>query len=118
MRVKRFGLALAWKSFATPTALGSNTFGYGWNYQRVATNESKDGFLVRLPHGWETNLMSDATAGVMECWLVLGPEKQIEVQRQPQGEQDAEQSVHGPGGSVTSTVVPSFTVDLAGLFAA
>jgi Uma2 family endonuclease len=56
--------------------------------------------------------------GVTECWLVLGPEKQIEVHRQPQGEQYAEHSVHGPGGSVTSTAVPSFTVDMTSLFAA
>jgi len=40
---------LAWKSFATPVALGSNTFGYRWNYQLVATNDSSDGPLVRLP---------------------------------------------------------------------
>ena len=31
-----------------------------------------------------------AGAGVKEFWLVLGPEKQIEVHRQPQGEQFAE----------------------------
>jgi hypothetical protein len=40
---------LAWKSFATPVALDSLTFGYRWNYQLVATNDSKDGPLVRLP---------------------------------------------------------------------
>jgi len=40
---------LAWKSFATPIALDSNTFGYRWNYQLVAANDSKDGSLVRLP---------------------------------------------------------------------
>jgi len=41
-----------------------------------------------------------------------------EVHRQPQGEQYAEHSVHGPGGSVTSTAVSGFTVDVASLFAA
>ena len=51
-------------------------------------------------------------------WRVLGPEKQIEVHRQPQGGQYAESAVHGPGGSVTSTAVMGFTVDVAGLFAA
>ena len=65
-----------------------------------------------------SKLRAYASAGVKECWLVLGPEKQIEVHRQPQGEQYAERSVHGPGGSVTSTAVPGFTVDVAGLFAA
>jgi Uma2 family endonuclease len=65
-----------------------------------------------------TKLRAYAGAGVKECWLVLGPEKQIEVHRQPQGEQFAEHAVHGPGGSLTSAVVPGFTVDLDSLFAA
>ena len=47
--------------------------------------------------------------------VVRGPNK---VHRQPQGGQYAERSVHGPGGSVTTTAVPSFTVDLASFFAA
>jgi len=59
-----------------------------------------------------------ASAGVKEVWLVLGPEKQIEVHRQPQGGQYAESAVHGPRGRVTSTAVPGFTVDVASLFAA
>ncbi len=62
-------------------------------------------------------LRAYATAGVKECWLVLGPEKQIEVHRQPQGEQSAEHAVHGPDGALTSTAVPSLTLDLASLFA-
>ena len=65
-----------------------------------------------------SKLRAYASAGVKECWLVLGPEKQIEVHRQPQGGQYAEHAVHGPGGSVTSTAVMGFTVDVAGLFAA
>lgn len=40
---------LAWKSFATPIAIDANTFGYRWNYQVAATNDTKDGPLVRLP---------------------------------------------------------------------
>lgn len=59
-----------------------------------------------------------AYAGVKECWLVLGPEKQIEVHRQPQGEQFAEHAVHGPGVTLTSEAVPGFTVELDRLFAA
>jgi Uma2 family endonuclease len=55
---------------------------------------------------------------VKECWLVLAPEKQIEVHRQPQGEQFAERAVHGPGGTLTSAVVPGFTVELDRIFAA
>ncbi|MCX6904819.1 MAG: Uma2 family endonuclease [Verrucomicrobia bacterium] len=65
-----------------------------------------------------SKLNAYACAGVKECWLVLGPEKQIEVHRQPQGDQFAEHATHGPGGQVTSMVVPSFTVELDRLFAA
>ena len=63
-----------------------------------------------------SKLRAYASAGVKECWLVLGPEKKIEVHRQPSGEQFAEMTVHGPGGSLTSSAVPSFTVDLDSLF--
>jgi Uma2 family endonuclease len=65
-----------------------------------------------------SKLRAYASAGVKECWLVLGPEKQIEVHRQPQGEHYAEHAVYGPVGTVTSIAVQSFTVDLPGLFAA
>lgn len=64
-----------------------------------------------------SKLRAYARAGVKECWLVLGPEKQIEVHRQPQGEQFAEHTLHGPGGSLTSAVLPSLTVELDNLFA-
>lgn len=59
-----------------------------------------------------------AGAGVKECWLVLGPERQIEVHRQPQDGQFAASTLHGPGGSLTSATVPSFTVELDNLFGA
>lgn len=65
-----------------------------------------------------SKLRAYAVAGVKECWLVLGPEKQIEVYRQPQGEQFAMHAVHGPGGSLSSATVPTFTVDLGILFTA
>lgn len=65
-----------------------------------------------------SKLRAYATAGVKECWLVLGPEKQIEVYRRPQGEQFAEHALHGPGGALTSTAAPGFTVELNSLFAA
>jgi hypothetical protein len=47
---------------------------------------------------------------------VLGPEKQIEVHRQPQGEQFAEHALHGPGGSLPTAVLPGLTVELDNLF--
>ena len=63
-----------------------------------------------------SKLRAYASAGVKECWLVLGREKQIEVHREP-GEVDfAERTLHGPGGGLTSTAIPSFTVDLSRLF--
>ena len=65
-----------------------------------------------------SKLRAYATAGVKECWLVLAPEKQIEVHRQPQGEQFAEHAVHGPGGTLTSAAVPGFTAELDRLFTA
>ena len=63
-----------------------------------------------------SKLRAYADAGVKECWLVLGPEKQIEVHRGPQEGQFSEHSVHGSGGSLTSPTLPGFTVDLANLF--
>lgn len=64
-----------------------------------------------------SKLRAYAQIGVRECWLVLGPEQQIEVHWQPDGEQFAESTVHGPGGRLTSRAVPEFALDLAGLFA-
>ncbi len=40
---------LAWNSFASPTAIASNTFGYRWNHQVVKTKDSSEGTLVALP---------------------------------------------------------------------
>ena len=65
-----------------------------------------------------SKLPAYAGAGVKECWMDLGPEKKIEVHRQPAGEQFAECAIHGPGGALASTAVPGFTVDLGSLFAA
>jgi Uma2 family endonuclease len=64
-----------------------------------------------------SKLPAYAIAGVKECWLVLGPEKQIEVYRQPAGGQFAEHAMHGPGGKLASLVLPSFVVDMGTLFA-
>ena len=64
-----------------------------------------------------SKLRAYATAGVKECWLVLGPEKQIEVHRQPREGQYTQVSLHGTSEAVTSTVVPGFTVDLPVLLA-
>ena len=62
-------------------------------------------------------LRAYARAGVKECWMVLGPEKQVEVYRQPMAGQFAERTTHGPGGQLTSLALPSLTVGLDQLFA-
>ena len=58
-----------------------------------------------------------ASAGVKECWLVLGPEKQIEVHRQPRDGKYTTNPLHGPGGSVASEGVPGLVIDQSALFA-
>lgn len=63
-----------------------------------------------------SKLPAYAAAGVKECWLVLGEQKQIEVYRQPAGDKFAECVIHGPGGKLTSSSVPEFTVDLEAFF--
>ena len=64
-----------------------------------------------------SKLRAYAAAGVKECWFVLGPEKQIEVYRQPQDAQFAEHSRQGPGGTLTSSALPEFSLTLDALFA-
>ncbi len=64
-----------------------------------------------------SKLPAYAAAGVKECWLVLGEQKQIEVHRQPAEEKFAECATHGPGGKLTSSAVPELVVELDALFA-
>src|SRR5256885_698988 len=59
-----------------------------------------------------SKLRAYATAGVKECWLVLGPEKQIKVHREPIERQFAQRTLSGPGGQLVSIAVPSFAMDL------
>jgi hypothetical protein len=53
---------VAWKSFATPTAMDAHTFGYRWNFEHVSKTESKDGALATLPEFFrlETNAAKKA----------------------------------------------------------
>lgn len=64
-----------------------------------------------------SKLRAYATAGVKECWLVLGPEKKVEVYRQPKQGQFTEQSSHGPGGTLTCAALPEFSLALDAFFA-
>jgi Uma2 family endonuclease len=61
-------------------------------------------------------LKAYANAQVKECWLVLVPDKKIEVYRKPAGDRFEEEQTFGPGGKLKSRAVPEFTVDLAKLF--
>ena len=63
-----------------------------------------------------SKLRAYAGAGVKECWLVLGPEKQVEVHRQSGEGRFAERTLHRAGSRLTSTAVPSISVDLSKLF--
>jgi hypothetical protein len=62
-------VALAWNSFATPTALDPNSFGYKWNYELAAKTDSKDGPLVTLPEYFHLATDKDKKAQ----WVVVQP---------------------------------------------
>lgn len=63
-----------------------------------------------------SKLRAYATAGVKEVWLVLAPEKQIEIHLQPKDGHYIEATIHGPGETVTCVAVPGFTVEVDRLF--
>ena len=89
-----------------------------WVANELDCDASEDYFLAMTVIEAPNKLCAYVRVGVKECWLVLVPEKQIEIHRQPQGEQFAERTVHGAGGRVATTAVPSFTLGLDRLFAA
>ena len=70
---------------------------------------------AKSEHKRRSKLRAYASAGVKECWLVLGRERQIEVHRQPGEGRFAERSLHGPGARLTSAAIPSLTVDVSKL---
>lgn len=75
--------------------------------------------VCEISHEYDrAKLRAYAQAEVKECWLVLGPEKRIEVHRQPSGELFAEVTGHGPGPTISSAALPGSTVDLTRLFEA
>ncbi len=63
-----------------------------------------------------SKLRAYASAGVKECWLVLGREKQVEAFRQPGGGHSTEHTIHGSEGVLTSSSVRGVSVDLSKLF--
>ncbi len=64
-----------------------------------------------------SKLRAYAAAGVVECWLILGPEKKIEVYRRPADGRYTEQTLHGPRGTLASAALPEFTLALDAFFA-
>jgi Uma2 family endonuclease len=64
-----------------------------------------------------SKLRAYATAGVKECWLILGPEKQLEAFSHPKDGVYTRRLLHGPGGIVVSEAVPAVTLDLTPIFA-
>ena len=64
-----------------------------------------------------SKLRAYAAAGVKECWLVLGPEKKIEVYRQPKDGRYTEHMLHGPEGTLASAALPEFVLPLDAFFA-
>jgi Uma2 family endonuclease len=69
-------------------------------------------------HDYErSKLRAYALAGVKEVWLILVPEKQIEVHLQPSDGQFLKRQTFGPGGNLVSVAVPQFAVELEELFA-
>ncbi|PWU21453.1 MAG: hypothetical protein C5B50_01635 [Verrucomicrobia bacterium] len=68
-------------------------------------------------HDYDRSKLRDyAEAAVKEVWLVLAPEKQIEVHRHSSGDQFRERVLRGPGGHLVSEALPQFTVELDSLF--
>lgn len=63
-----------------------------------------------------SKLRAYATAGVKEVWLVLGPEKRVEICRLPQLDRFDDHVVLAGGATLTTTALPLLSVSLAELF--
>jgi Uma2 family endonuclease len=63
-----------------------------------------------------SKLPAYAAAGVKECWLILGPEKQVEVHRQPLDGKYTERAIHVSPGVLVCGSLPQFTLDLETFF--
>jgi Uma2 family endonuclease len=63
-----------------------------------------------------SKLRAYATAGVRECWLVLAPEKQVEVYRRPLNGEYAERLVRAGDQALASAAVPGVEITLSSLW--
>lgn len=61
-------------------------------------------------------LVAYAGAGVKEVWLVLGPEKSVEVFRQPAGDRYVDHAVLDSVSTLSSPILPDLSLPLADLF--
>lgn len=61
-------------------------------------------------------LAAYAAAGVKEAWLVLGPERQVEIFHRPDAGRYAESSVLSDGGILASFALPGISLPLPELF--
>ena len=64
-----------------------------------------------------SKLRAYATANIKECWLILGPEKRVEIHSEPKNGEYQNLKVFGPTGRIESSTLPSVWVDLDVLFA-
>ncbi|HEY6225906.1 MAG TPA: Uma2 family endonuclease [Verrucomicrobiae bacterium] len=63
-----------------------------------------------------SKLRAYASGKIKECWLILGPEKKIEVYSEPRDGSFTAIKTHESGEIVRSAAVPQITIDLAALF--
>jgi Uma2 family endonuclease len=69
-----------------------------------------------LGEAGRSKLRAYASAKVKEVWLVLVPERQIGVYRQPTRGSYATRRFAGPGGRLTPSSFPAFSLDLKAFF--
>ena len=76
------------------------------------------GFVYhKTKHDYDRDKLSAyAAAGVKEAWLVLGPERMVEVYRRPEGGRYAESLVFPADALLASTVLPGVSVPFSELF--
>jgi Uma2 family endonuclease len=63
---------------------------------------------------WKLNVY--AAAEIKECWLILAHQKTIEVYRHPVAGEYSSKEIFGPKGTIKSSSIPEFTLDLAAFF--
>jgi Uma2 family endonuclease len=93
----------------------------GSNQQYKTTHPNAADLVVEIcvtSHEYDRlKLRAYATAGVKECWFVLGPEKQIEVFSKPANGKFSEHRILKSGDTLTSAALPSFALNIDELFA-